>query len=176
MCTRDALEMRGTRDARDAGSARDEAAACLRIVLAALSIERRVELDGRAWSRALIDSHPFAWFSLVSQVLATARLDPHACNGEGIVYAVVGHDVLSAMSWEESESVIDIVRTAVEAEVAAVFKETAPGEWAVSLRSKRAVDLVPIVAARGGGGHRHASGYSDTGTADAVVARLVESL
>ena len=133
-------------------------------------------VDGRAWSRALIDSHPFAWFSLVSQVLATARLDPHACNGEGIVYAVVGHDVLSAMSWEESESVIDIVRTAVEAEVAAVFKETAPGEWAVSLRSKRAVDLVPIVAARGGGGHRHASGYSDTGTADAVVALLVESL
>ncbi|MEE3850613.1 bifunctional oligoribonuclease/PAP phosphatase NrnA [Gordonia sp. LSe1-13] len=142
--------------------------------IAARLIEAGV--DGRAWSRALLDTHPFAWFSMVAQVLAGARLLPEACSGEGCVYAVVGHEILSAMSWEESESVIDIVRTANEAEVAAVLKETAPGEWTVSLRSKHSVDLVPIAAAHGGGGHRHASGYSDTGTVDDVIARLVESL
>ncbi|AZG44093.1 DHH family phosphoesterase [Gordonia insulae] len=133
-------------------------------------------VDARAWSRMLLDTHPFRWFSMVSSVLGGAQLVPAACGGDGLVYAVIPHDVLSGMSWEESESVVDIVRTADEAEVAAVFKETGPASWTVSLRSKRSVDLVPIAAAHGGGGHRHASGYSDIGTADEVVTRLLGSL
>lgn len=133
-------------------------------------------VDARAWSRALLDSHPFRWFQMVADVLGGAELVADACDGAGLVYAVVDHEVLSGMSWEEGESVIDIVRTANEAEVAAVFKETAPQTWTVSLRSKRTVDLVPIAGAHGGGGHRHASGYNDSGLADEVVARLVGSL
>ncbi|MGC4963839.1 DHH family phosphoesterase [Gordonia sp. DT218] len=133
-------------------------------------------VDARTWSRDLLDSHPFRWLEMVASVLGGARLVPEACQGEGLVYAIVGHDILSGMSWEESESVVDIVRTANEAEVAAVFKETGPATWTVSLRSKRHVDLVPIAASHGGGGHRHASGYSDAGTADEVVANLLESL
>ncbi|GAB91914.1 DHH family phosphoesterase [Gordonia rhizosphera] len=133
-------------------------------------------VDPRTLSRSLLDTHPFAWFGMVATVLGGATLVPEACDGEGLVYAVVDHATLSGMSWEESESLIDLVRTADEAEVAAVFKETAPSTWTVSLRSKRRVDLVPIATAHGGGGHRHASGYSDTGTVDRVVARLVGSL
>ncbi|MFT4128198.1 MAG: bifunctional oligoribonuclease/PAP phosphatase NrnA [Gordonia sp. (in: high G+C Gram-positive bacteria)] len=133
-------------------------------------------IDARAWSRRLFDTHPFAWLGMVGKVLESAQLDPDACNGEGLVYAVVDHAGLAGMSWEESESVIDIVRTAAEAEVAAVFKEVNAGQWTVSLRSKSSVDLVPIARVHGGGGHRHASGYSDTGTAREVVARLVDSL
>ena len=60
---------------------------------------------------------------MVAGVLASAQLDAAACDGEGLVYAVVDRAALSGMSWEESESVIDIVRTTAEAEVAAVFKE-----------------------------------------------------
>ncbi|MEY1675825.1 bifunctional oligoribonuclease/PAP phosphatase NrnA [Gordonia sp. ABKF26] len=133
-------------------------------------------VDARRWSRILFDSHPFAWFSMMSGVLASAQLAPSACNGEGLVYAIVDHQALAGMSWDEAESVIDTIRTAREAEVAAVFKESEPGRWTVSLRSKDIVDLVPIARAHGGGGHRQASGYSDTGTADDVVARLLESL
>jgi phosphoesterase RecJ-like protein len=103
-------------------------------------------------------------------------LDAAACDGEGLVYAVVDRAALSGMSWEESESVIDIVRTTAEAEVAAVFKEVDADSWTVSLRSKKTVDLVPVARAHGGGGHRNASGYSDTGSADEVIARLRESL
>nr|WP_223205036.1 bifunctional oligoribonuclease/PAP phosphatase NrnA [Gordonia jinghuaiqii] len=133
-------------------------------------------VDARKWSRVLFDSHPFPWLSMMARVLASAQLEPAACNGEGLVYAVVDHEALAGMSWEESESVIDTVRTTREAEVAAVFKEGEPGTWTVSLRSKDTVDLVPIARSHGGGGHRQASGYSDTGTADEVVARLLESL
>ncbi|GAB24680.1 MAG TPA: bifunctional oligoribonuclease/PAP phosphatase NrnA [Gordonia polyisoprenivorans] len=133
-------------------------------------------VDSRTWSRRLLDTHPFGWLGMVSEILATATLDRTACGGEGLVYAVVNHRALAGMSWEESESVIDIVRTTAEAEVAAVFKEIDAGEWTVSLRSKSTVDLVPIARTHGGGGHRHASGYSDSGTADEVIGRLRQSL
>ncbi|MGW0035857.1 DHH family phosphoesterase [Gordonia sp. NPDC003376] len=135
-----------------------------------------VGVDGRGWSRRLFDTHPFSWFGMVSQVLGAAQLDRTACGGEGLVYAVVDAAALADLSWEESESIVDIVRTAAEAEVAAVFKEVEAGQWTVSLRSKNTVDLVPIVRGHGGGGHRRASGYSDAGPIDEVVARLRDSL
>ncbi|MFT4044560.1 MAG: bifunctional oligoribonuclease/PAP phosphatase NrnA [Gordonia sp. (in: high G+C Gram-positive bacteria)] len=133
-------------------------------------------IDARGWSRTLFDTHPFTWLSMVAKVLGSAQLHPPACNGAGLVYALVEHDVLADMSWEESESVIDLVRTVAEAEVAAVFKEVRPGQWTISLRSRSALDLVPIAQAHGGGGHSNAAGYSDSGTADEVVTRLVGSL
>lgn len=133
-------------------------------------------VDGRRWSRALFDTHPFSWLAMVSGVLASATLVPGVCSDGGLVYAVVDRDAMAGMSWEESESIIDIVRTTADAEIAAVFKEIEPSSWTVSLRSKSSVDLVPIARALGGGGHRHASGYSDTGTAAEVVERLVGSL
>lgn len=133
-------------------------------------------VDARTWSRILLDTHPFAWLPMVGSVLAAAQLVPGAFDGAGLVYAVVDHTHLAGMSWEESESVVDIVRTAAEAEVAAVFKENAPGTWAVSLRSKSRIDLVPVAAAHGGGGHRQAAGYSDAGSADEVIGRLLGSL
>ena len=37
---------------------------------------------------------------------------------------------------EEIESIVDIVRTTHEAEVAAVFKEIEPRHWSVSMRAK----------------------------------------
>ncbi|WP_345312426.1 DHH family phosphoesterase [Gordonia alkaliphila] len=133
-------------------------------------------VDSAHWSRVLMDSHPFGWFAMVSAVLATARLDETACGGAGLVYAVVDAEQMAPMSWEDGESVVDIVRTAREADVTAVFKEATPGRWNVSLRSTAQVDLVPIAGSLGGGGHTRAAGYSDRGTADEVVARLRAAL
>lgn len=129
-------------------------------------------VDAPRWSRALLDSHPYSWLQMVSEVLGTSVLDEDACDGRGLVYATVSAEQMAGLAWDESESVIDVVRTAREAEVAAVFKESATGEWAVSLRSKTVVDLVPVASALGGGGHTRAAGYSDSGTVGEVVARL----
>ena len=49
---------------------------------------------------------------------------------------VVGHQDWMTNRSEEIESIVDIVRTTREAEVAAVFKEIEPRHWSVSLRSK----------------------------------------
>ncbi|MGB3485547.1 MAG: bifunctional oligoribonuclease/PAP phosphatase NrnA [Mycobacterium sp.] len=128
-------------------------------------------VDNAGVSRCLMDTHPFGWLPMLSRVLASACLLSSALDGNGLVYAVVDHREWSAARPEEVESVVDIVRTTQQAELAAVFKEIEPRHWSVSMRSK-SFDLTPIASAFGGGGHRQAAGYSTTGTVEDVVAEL----
>ena len=134
---------------------------------------RLVELgvDNAAISRTLLDTHPFAWLPMLSRVLASAKLLPDAVDGRGLVYAIVRHQEWAAARAEEVESIVDIVRTTQQAEVAAVFKEIEPGHWSVSMRAK-SLDLATIASKFGGGGHPHAAGYSTSGSADDVVEAL----
>ncbi|MFI5507110.1 bifunctional oligoribonuclease/PAP phosphatase NrnA [Mycobacterium sp. NPDC051804] len=138
---------------------------------------RLVELgvDNASISRALLDTHPFAWLPMLSRVLSSAQLLPDAADGRGLVYAVVGHPEWENARPEEVESIVDIVRTTQQAEVAAVFKEIEPGHWSVSMRSK-SYDLATLASTFGGGGHRQAAGYSAIGSADDVVLALREAL
>ena len=76
---------------------------------------------------------------------------------------------------EEVESIVDIVRTTAQAEVAAVFKEIEPEHWSVSMRAK-SFNLTPVAASFGGGGHRFAAGFNVTGTIDDAVAALRRAL
>ena len=139
--------------------------------LAARLVEAGV--DNAAMSRQLHDTHPFGWLPLLSRVLASAQLVPLA--SVSLVFAVVTYPDWAAHRSEEIESIIDIVRTTAEAEVAAVFKETAPQQWSVSLRAK-SFDLVPVATRFGGGGHTLAAGYSADGPLEDVVAALTAAL
>jgi len=156
----------------DTGSFRWASARALR--LAARLVDGGV--DNAAISRTLMDSHPFGWLPLLSRVLASAQLLPDAAGGRGLVYAVVGNQDWTSSRPEEVESIVDIVRTTQQAEVAAVFKEIAPRQWSVSMRAKAAVDLTAIASGFGGGGHRLAAGYSTTGSIEDVVASLRTAL
>src|SRR3954468_2053367 len=132
-------------------------------------------VDNAAISRPLLDTHPFAWLPMLSRVLSSAQLLPEAAGGRGLVYAVVRHQEWVDARPEEVESIVDIVRTTQQAEVAAVFKEIEPGGWSVSMRAK-SMDLATIASAFGGGGHPHAAGYSTSGSADDVVQALYVAL
>jgi bifunctional oligoribonuclease and PAP phosphatase NrnA len=138
---------------------------------------RLVELgvDNAAISRTLLDSHPFDWLPMLSRVLASAQVLPDAAGGRGLVYAVVGHQEWANARPEEVESIVDIVRTTQQAEVAAVFKEIEPAHWSVSMRAK-SFDLATVASAFGGGGHRLAAGYSAIGSVDEVVQALYVAL
>ncbi|WP_156690617.1 DHH family phosphoesterase [Mycobacterium sp. Marseille-P9652] len=156
----------------DTGSFRWASARALR--LAARLVELGV--DNAAISRTLMDSHPFGWLPLLSRVLSTAQLLPEAAGGLGLVCAVVGNRDWVTSRPEEVESIVDIVRTTQQAEVAAVFKEVSPGEWSVSMRAKADVDLAAVASRFGGGGHRLAAGYSTTGSISDAVASLRAAL
>ncbi|OBH18730.1 phosphoesterase [Mycolicibacter sinensis] len=133
-------------------------------------------VDSAAITRTVMDTHPFGWLTMLSRVLAAAQLLPDAVHGRGLVYAVVDHAEWTAARPEEVESIVDIVRTTEQAEVAAVFKEVEPGCWAVSMRAKSSVDLSAVAVSFGGGGHRLAAGYTVSGGAHDVVAGLVAAL
>ncbi len=137
---------------------------------------RLVELgvDNAAISRT--DGHP------------SVRVAADAVAGAGVGAAVAGrrrrprsglrgcrHQEWVSARPEEVESIVDIVRTTQQAEVAAVFKEVEPQQWSVSMRAK-AVDLAAVASAFGGGGHRLAAGYSTTGSIDDVVPSLRTAL
>lgn len=129
--------------------------------------------DGAELLRSLMDSHPVAWLSMLATVLARVELDPAAAGGRGLVHTVVRGEDATGLEFEEVEAVIDIVRTADEAEVAAVLKQQGGGHrWAVSMRSRGAVDVAAVARSLGGGGHRAAAGYTADGTAADVVDEL----
>jgi len=123
-------------------------------------------------TRNLMDNHPFGWLAMLSGVLGRAELEPGAARGLGLVHTCVLGSDSGGMRTEEVESVVDLVRTCAEAEVAAVLKEVGDGRWSVSLRAKQSLDVGAAATALGGGGHQLASGFTATGSRDDVLAAL----
>jgi bifunctional oligoribonuclease and PAP phosphatase NrnA len=142
--------------------------------LAARLLEAGVDPDKTA--RELMETHPFAWLPMLSTVLTRATLVADALGGRGLVYTYVSRHDSRDVRPEEIESVVDIVRTAREAEVAAVFKEIAPERWSVSLRSVSDVDVQEIAVRLGGGGHRRAAGYTAEGLIEPIIVALLDAL
>lgn len=133
-------------------------------------------INGAELLRGLMDTHPFAWLPMLGSVLGRAELEPDAARGLGLVHTVILRADTVGVDWEEIESVVDIVRTSAEAEVAVVLKEQGERRWSVSMRSKGAVDVAEVALQLGGGGHRAAAGYSATGSRAEVLAALRTTL
>ncbi|HEX8100069.1 MAG TPA: bifunctional oligoribonuclease/PAP phosphatase NrnA [Actinomycetota bacterium] len=71
----------------------------------------------------------------------------------------------------ETDDLIDLVRTAREADVTCILKQQRDGRFKASLRSKGGTDVGAVAQSFGGGGHRLAAGYtSPTGLADSIRA------
>jgi bifunctional oligoribonuclease and PAP phosphatase NrnA len=125
-------------------------------------------------SRRTFDTRPFEAVKLFAEVLARAELDPAAAAGHGLVSTYVTQDDLARHGQRAyvMDALIDPVRTVAEADVAVLVKQTGEQTWAVSLRSKGAVDVSAVAVALGGGGHRLAAGYTGHGTPAEIVAEV----
>jgi phosphoesterase RecJ-like protein len=125
-------------------------------------------------SRRIFDTRPFGSVLLYGDVLARARLEPELAGGVGLVWTYATLDDLTRHDQHPYvlEPLIDSIRCAAEADVSCVIKQVAEQEWAVSMRSKGAVDVSRVAVALGGGGHRLAAGFTGRGTADDVIAAI----
>ncbi|GAA5172215.1 MULTISPECIES: DHH family phosphoesterase [Amycolatopsis] len=141
---------------------------------AARLVEAGVDPD--RLTREVVDDHPFAWLPMLSAALGTARLEPEAAQGYGLVSAFVTLEAAAGVRLEEVEGVVDVVRGVREAEVAAVFKQQAPDEWTVSLRAVGKIDVSVAARTLGGGGHRLAAGCTVHGSADEVLTAVRNAL
>ena len=63
------------------------------------------------------------------------------------------------MAIDETDQLIDRIRSTRAADVAAMFKQQQDGSWRVSLRSK-GPSVGELARARGGGGHELAAGFT----------------
>lgn len=126
--------------------------------------------------RPLLDEHPHAWFAALGRALQRCVLEPDAAGGSGLAYTIVPAEDVARFRVEEVDGVVELVRTAAEAEVALVLKQIGPRRWSGSLRSRGAVDVAAAAARLGGGGHRAAAGFTCDGGAEEVLARVLSAL
>jgi len=117
-------------------------------------------------SRRIFDTRPFGAMKLFAEVVARAALDPTAAGGHGMVWTYATLDDLRRHGQRPyvMDALIDPVRTVAEADVSVLVKQLGEAEWAVSLRSKGAVDVSKVAVSLGGGGHRFAAGFTGRGT------------
>jgi phosphoesterase RecJ-like protein len=129
-------------------------------------------------SRRIFDTRPFGAMKLFGEVLGRAALDPTAAGGHGMVWTYATLDDLRRYQQRPyvMDALIDPVRTVAEADVSVVVKQLGPQEWAVSLRSKGAVDVSRVAIALGGGGHRLAAGFTGYGAPGDVIVAVREQL
>ncbi|MCI9638815.1 MAG: bifunctional oligoribonuclease/PAP phosphatase NrnA [Emergencia sp.] len=99
---------------------------------------------------------------LLIENMALATMSTVA-GGRGVI-AYVTQDMLSESGalMEETEGVVQRLRSISGVEVAAFLKETKDGRIKLSLRSKSCVDVARIASELGGGGHIRAAGATLT--------------
>jgi bifunctional oligoribonuclease and PAP phosphatase NrnA len=125
-------------------------------------------------AKAVFETNNIDYLRLVAAALGRIVQVPEA----SLVWTRVGLADLAAygVDMEETEGLIDLVRTDGASDVAAVLKEQPDGSHKVSLRSKGATDVGRLATRFGGGGHKYAAGFTSELDADMIVAALVEAL
>ncbi|MDT0277167.1 DHH family phosphoesterase [Blastococcus goldschmidtiae] len=133
-------------------------------------------IDHAAISRRLFDTAPFGWLSLLSVVTGRAVLEPEVGAGLVWTWSSTAEAAEHGLPGEQLEALVDVVRSAEEADVACVLKGQDDGSWSVSLRSRGGTDLARVAMALGGGGHTLAAGYTGAGSRDEVIRALRRQL
>lgn len=135
---------------------------------------RERPFDHARLAQALYEDNSFASLRLLGKALERAVLVPEA----RLVWTYLTRADLDAagVAIQETDDLIDVVRTAREADVAAVFKEQRDGGFKASLRSRGDTDVGAVAEAMGGGGHRLAAGYTAKGGLEQAVRDLVGAL
>lgn len=143
--------------------------------IAADLVSHDIEHDRIA--RIVYDTHRIGYLRLLSVALARIELIPGANVETTMVWTWIDNDDLktAGIGLEDTEALIDVVRTAEEAEVACVLKETPDGTFKVSMRAKGATDIGAICEAMGGGGHALAAGFTAEGTDPRSIAMDIAS-
>lgn len=124
-------------------------------------------------AQEVYESSPFGYLKLTGRVLERAVLHER----ERFVYSFITLADLeeTAVAPDETDGLIDLIRSTRAADVAALFKEQKDGAWRVSMRSK-GPSVGALARKRGGGGHELAAGFTacaDLGsTAQGLVADL----
>ncbi len=122
-------------------------------------------------AEAVFASYPWSRIQLMGAVLSTARRD-----STGHV-AFLRHSLemqhLANASDEDADGFVNYPLTVEEVEAVAMLKESEPGVYRTSLRSKGEVNVARVAELFGGGGHRNAAGCTLRGTWEEAEEKLI---
>lgn len=132
-------------------------------------------VDPGAVGERLFESRPLGALLLEARVLSTLAL--HDGGRVATLLLPASYFAETGASLAESENLVNRARGVEGVRAAALLREgDTPGEVRCSLRSKGAVDVRAVAAARGGGGHRNAAGCRLAGSLESARAELVPLL
>jgi phosphoesterase RecJ-like protein len=112
-------------------------------------------------SQAVFSNYPWSKLDLFGRVLSTARHD--AAGRVAWMHQTLAMQMEAGASEEDSDGFVNYPMSCGEIEAVAFLKETAPGVYRTSLRSKGEVNVARVAERFGGGGHRNAAGCTLTG-------------
>ena len=158
----------------DTGSFRYAATTPDTLRVAARLMETGIDFAGIA--RTMFDTKSIGFLALQAEAINSLEL--MQVGGLRVAVARIGiaERERHGVAFTAVESLIDVVRTVDEADIAVVLKQDDNGVWRVSTRSKGAADVGSVCTSLGGGGHRMAAGFTGSHDADATLASLLVAL
>lgn len=125
-------------------------------------------------AESVFSSYPWSRVQLLAQVMSSVKR-----HDSGKVASLrQSQEMLefSQATEEDAEGFVNIPLTAEDVEAVVMLKESAPGVFRASLRSKGDVNVAKIAEKFNGGGHKNAAGCTLQGDWDAVEEKLVDLL
>jgi phosphoesterase RecJ-like protein len=135
---------------------------------------RRHPFDHTRLAQALFEEGSLASVKVTGVALQRLVFVPEA----SLVWTYItqGDLARAGVAMGDLDDLIDVVRTAREADVSCIIKQQNDGRFRVSLRSRGATDVGSVAAGFEGGGHRLAAGYtSNTGLED-TAQQLIDAV
>ena len=127
----------------------------------------------------LVTENVYESFAYRRLKLLGAVLSGMERSADGRVAWVVITDELyreTGTTAEDTDNFVNYVRSVKGVEVAVLFRQTAPAQYKISLRSKGRVDLSGLAQALGGGGHKNAAGGVLDGALEDTKRRVLGEL
>ena len=125
-------------------------------------------------AEAIFGSYQWPKIELLSQVLSTAKRDD--TGHVAWMWQTLAMQEQTHAAEEDADGFVNYPLAVGEVEATALFKETSPGVYRTSLRSKGDVNVAKIAEQFGGGGHRNAAGCTLKGTSSEIEQKVVPLL
>ncbi len=133
-----------------------------------------VALGADPWDVAshVYENHPENKLKLFSKVLGT--LEVISCDTFKAATMYVTLEMFDSVGADKdlAEGFVNYARGVTGVEVGLMFRESGPGEYKVSMRSRGLIDVAEIAQRFGGGGHKNAAGFKISGELPEVRERL----
>src|SRR5213080_223708 len=125
-------------------------------------------------AEAIFGNYQWPKIELLSQVLSTAKRDE--TGHVAWMWQTMAMQEQTRAAEEDADGFVNYPLAIGEVAAAALFKETSPGVYRTSLRSKGDVNVARIAEQFGGGGHRNAAGCTVKGEVGEVEQQVVPLL